>query len=200
MNRTFLTVLTLLGTLLLITACEQPKPRQDAAKAYYILCEGNFGSSNASLWGLNADLDSLSGPLHWDPNTNPLGDVGQSLYRHQDRLYIVLNNSHVIEVMTLSDDEPEPLFTIQLPGASPRYMAFHDDVGFISCWNLNAVLRMDLTRGEVVDTFDVGGLPEDIIWYEDRLWVGVTMDDLWQTENKVISWPSRLPWTRVRYR
>ncbi len=153
---------------------------------YFILCEGNFGSSNASLWSVDEDFTTTTGPIHWDPNTNPLGDVAQSLTVAGDKLYLVINNSHTIEVMDISKDGAVYDRTIDIPGASPRYLEIRDDKAYVSCWGLKGILVIDLTSDAFLDTIAVGGMPEDMEFDGQMLYVGLVMDPFWASNNKVL--------------
>ena len=147
----------------------------------YILCEGNFGSANSSLWAHNFSSNSSS-PIHWDENSNPLGDVGQSLTIHDDKLFIIMNNSHTVEIMDLGN-VAEYAHTINLPNASPRYMYAENNIGYISSWGLNAIIVMDLSLMELVDTIQVHGMPEHIINYQEYLFVSVPSKSDWSTND-----------------
>ena len=150
----------------------------------YILCEGNFGSANSSLWAHNFSSNSSS-PIHWDENSNPLGDVGQSLTIHDDKLFIIMNNSHTVEIMDLGN-VAEYSHTINLPNASPRYMYAENNIGYISSWGLNAIIVMDLSLMELVDTIQVHGMPEHIINYQEYLYVSVPSKSDWSTNDKIL--------------
>lgn len=152
----------------------------------FTLCEGNFGSANASLWSFGNSFGDISGPIHWDENSNPLGDVGQSLTIYNQTLFILMNNSHSIEVMNLSGDYPEYETTIDLPNASPRYMVTVDAKGYISSWNLNAVLVLDLNNMDVIDTIPIDGIPEYIVSYEAHLYVSVPNKSDWTSNDQIL--------------
>ena len=77
-----------------------------------------------------------------------------------------MNNSHTIEVMDLTE-EAQYLTTIDLPNASPRYLYAENNIGYISSWGLNAIIVMDLSLMELVDTIQVHGMPEHIINYQE---------------------------------
>ncbi len=143
------------------------------------LCEGNYGSSNASIWSFDDSFSGIVGPIHWDANSNPLGDVAQSLFIDDDKLYIVVNNSHSIEVMDVGSGDPVYERTITIPGTSPRYMTVLDGLGYVSCWNLQGILVIDLLTDSFLDTIPVSGLPEDILIVNNKLYVAITMDTDW---------------------
>ena len=57
----------------------------------FTLCEGNFGSANASLWSSDLSEGNMHETVHWEENSNPLGDVGQSMSIYLEKLYVVMN-------------------------------------------------------------------------------------------------------------
>ncbi len=150
----------------------------------YILCEGNYGSANSSLWAHNFSSNSGS-PIHWDENSNPLGDVGQSLTIHNDKLFIIMNNSHTIEVMNLVGGAQYSA-TLDLPNVGPRYMYAENNTGYLSSWGLNAVVVIDLSIMQIVDTIPINGMPEYIINYQDYLYVSVPSKSDWSTNDQII--------------
>lgn len=151
----------------------------------YILCEGNFNSANASLWQLS-DTNELIGPVHWDVDDNPLGDVGQNLKIHQDKLYIVMNNSNSLEVMALNGGATYER-TISLTYAGPRDIAFVDDHAYITCWYLPGILALDLNTWQIDDTIAINGLPDNIIADNGRLYTSIAMNIDWSAADKVIA-------------
>jgi len=157
------------------------------AGKYYVLCEGNFGQANASLWSIDESLQTIDGPLVWNASSNPLGDVGQSLTLYDHMLYIVLNGSHEVRVVDLESGESHRT-DIELPDASPRFMAIHRETGrgYISSWNLGALLVVDMESYALIDTIFVGGLPEQILIEDDELFVSVPMKSDWTAGNKVL--------------
>ena len=62
----------------------------------FIACEGNYGSSNGSIYMVNqfGEMDSI-------PN---LGDVVQSVEVHNDKLFVLVNNSHKLHVFNISSE------------------------------------------------------------------------------------------------
>ena len=114
----------------------------------FTLCEGNFGSANSSLWSSSLNGGNMHDIIHWDENSNPLGDIGQSMSIHETKLYLVMNNSHTIEVMNLAGGAYYES-TLQLPNSSPRYITFNEDKGYISSWNFNAILILNLNNMEI---------------------------------------------------
>jgi len=151
----------------------------------FTLCEGNFGSANSSLWSSSLNGGSIHTSIHWDENSNPLGDVGQSLNIYQEKLFVVMNNSHTIEIMNLSGGAYYDR-TINLPNSSPRYITFNDNKGYISSWNQNAILVLNLDEMEIIDTVAMNGMPEFMVKFEDHLFISIPNNSDWSTNNKVV--------------
>ncbi len=157
----------------------------ESTSTFFILCEGAFGAPNATLWTADESFEESTGPIYWDPNQNPLGDTGQSMGVYNDQLFIVLNNSHTIEVMDLSGDGATFNRSIWVENAGPRFIEFYGDRAFISCWNLNGILVMDLNTDAYLDTIDVGGKPEDLLIAGSYLYSAITLDDNWAPGDQV---------------
>lgn len=157
------------------------------AGKYYVLCEGNFGQANASLWSIDEAQQNLEGPLIWNTSNNPLGDVGQSLTLFDHTLYIVMNGSHEVRVVDLESSETHSA-DIEIPDASPRFMAVHREsgLGYISSWGLGGLLVVNLESNTVIDTLSLGALPEQIIIVEDEMFVSIPMGSDWSATNQVL--------------
>lgn len=151
----------------------------------FILCEGNFNTPNATLWSLSEDLSQIEGPIHWDPNVNPLGDTGQSLKIHNHKLYIVVNNSNTVEIMDLSAGVQYEN-TISVPGAGPRELEIVEHKGYLTCWYLHGILVLDIDSQAIIDTILTDGLPEDILYFNDRLYTSLNMNPDWSSANQVL--------------
>jgi len=67
---------------------------------YLILNEGAFGQGNASISTFNPAARELQNNVFASRNApRVLGDVLQSAIQHENRLYLVVNNSKKIEVV-----------------------------------------------------------------------------------------------------
>ncbi len=136
-----------------------------------VLMEGNFGASDAGLFSFNSDSVGFVAN-----SVNPLGDTGQSMNINNNELYVVVNGSNMIKVFDISDGAPVYDHEISLPNAGPRYIDFDEsDNAYISCWNTPGVLVYDLENEVIEDTLSVDGLPEDLIWDNNHLYVSQNM-------------------------
>ena len=151
----------------------------------YILCEGNYNSLNSSLWSLNSDFTNINGPIYWNQSNNPLGDTGQSLKIHNNKLYIVMNNSNTIEIADISNGFQYEA-SINIPNAGPRDIEIINNIAYVSCWYLNGILCINLDDYSFIDTLVCNGLPEDLLYYNDKLYSSITMNPDWSSSDKVI--------------
>ena len=159
---------------------------EDPTAYLFILCEGNFGAANASLWSVDLDdeaadinanvFESLSG-------TN-LGDVANAMYIYNDLLYIINNNSHSLEILGLGENITH-LASVNLSTSSPRYMAFGNDKGYITTW-YSGILVFDLNSNSISDTISINGMPEDIVYDNGNLYVSVPMHSDWSTNDDIL--------------
>ena len=157
------------------------------AGKYYVLCEGNFGQANASLWSIDESLQNIEGPLIWNASSNPLGDVGQSLTLHDHTLYVVMNGSHEIRIINLESGGTHS-GDIEIPDSNPRFMAIHREsgLGYISSWGVGGLLVVNLESHTLIDTILLGALPEQILIVEDEMFVSIAMKSDWSASNKVL--------------
>ncbi len=152
----------------------------------FVLCEGNFGQSNASLWMFNPEKSEVSGPIYQNQTGQPLGDIGQSMTVVEDRLFVVNNNSHSIEEFALGSEAVAHVKKIDLAGASPRHMAVHRGKAYITAWNVNGILVMNMNTYGIEDTIGVNGLPEMILVHDNYLYTSITMKSDWSSDNRVL--------------
>ncbi|MBQ0044533.1 MAG: YncE family protein [Bacteroidales bacterium] len=183
--------LAFISAIMLLCACVHEEPvirpvqtRIEGATAFdggfYLLNEGNMGSNKCTLdW-----FDGQSGI--YEKNIfgyrNPrvameLGDVGNDLKIHRERLYAVINCSNLVEVM----DAGTAAHIAGIPVPNCRYICFDDDFAYVSSYageilsgpadRLGCVVKIDLGKMEIVGRCEVGYQPEEMVISEGRLYV-----------------------------
>lgn len=94
-------------------------------KGVFVLNEGVYQSSNASLSFYDPEADTAASYLFYKANNAPIGDVAQSLAMAEGKLFIVVNNSNYIykvDANTLKCDVDHPFKLTDF--YSPREMHF----------------------------------------------------------------------------
>jgi len=111
---------------LALTSCVDDKPHPSdpgshlsEGRKVFIANEGSLGNGNASLSYYNIDKDSVFNQVYSNANQQAaLGDVFQSILQDADRLYLAINNSDRVTVISKKD------YTLigQIAIPKPRYM------------------------------------------------------------------------------
>ena len=157
----------------------------------FVLNEGGMGSNNASLDFLRlSDGNYITDAFK---KMNPavgagLGDVGNDIVVIGDEVWIVVNNSGIVEVVSAKDETE--IDAIQIP--TPRNIAFDDKYVYVTSWagayatgNYDAgyysvndyknpkgrVYRISLRNRAVETSVEVGYQPEGIACRDGKLYV-----------------------------
>ena len=153
-----------------------------AQEQIFVLCEGNFMSRNSSIWYLN-DNDNLV-----EYGENPIGDTGQSLKVYGNKLYVVINGSGIVESYDINESGELSLDqSLSTNYSGPREIEIYNNIGFITEWYTNAILKIDIETFEIIGSITVNGLPEDMVIEDEVLYVSIMLDSEWQNTNKIIS-------------
>lgn len=156
-----------------ILSCEKDNNGPDKrgyAKGAFISCEGSFNAGNGSVSWYDPDSSEVVNNLFSLVNGRPAGDVVQSFSVAGDYGVIVANNSHKIEVVDLETFESAATIT----GFSyPRYFVYSGNgIGYLSNGSSGGqVYKIDLARGEITDTIEVGQGPERMVILGNHLFV-----------------------------
>jgi len=122
--------LFLLGVIAaLLFSCKPDNPvnpnEYTVGSGVFVLNEGNFQFSNASLTFYDPVADTVANNLFYKVNNAPLGDVAESMAMADGKLYIVVNNSNLIykvDANTMACDTTKPFKLTDF--YSPREMHF----------------------------------------------------------------------------
>jgi hypothetical protein len=114
-----------------------------------------------------------------------LGDVGNDIAVHGDEVWMVINNSGIVEVVSAKDEIE--IATVTVP--TPRNIAFDNKYAYVTSWagayaNYGAdysitdysnpkgqVYRINLSTKKVEGSVEVGYQPEGIAAYNGKLYV-----------------------------
>lgn len=175
MKKRHLFLLALVAALLFSCKPEKPvNPKAlDLGHGVFVLNEGNFQFSNASISFYDLEADTVGHNLFYKVNDAPLGDVGQSLAMTNGMLYIVVNNSnHIykVDARTMVCDTTKPFKLGDF--YSPREMhfvapnkAYVTDIIGTGLWIVNP---QDMTHAGYIET---GKTTEKMVQVGNELYV-----------------------------
>ena len=166
--------------LLIIISCST-KDELVNTKWTFIACEGNYGSSNGSIYMINQFglVDSITG----------IGDVVQSVKVKDDKLFVIVNNSHKIIVYDISSDGiAPPGIHVSTNDSSPREMVIVNDKLYFTNWNSMDIKYLDLINYKVNQLVKIDGLPEDILHKNNKLYFTINMNENYSSSDKVLSY------------
>jgi len=185
-----------LAVLAAVVACKKNNPEEPGiqkvtvadfaseATKLFVLNEGGMGTNNASL-----DVLTFAEGSYKTNVFRNLGDVGNDIAVQGDEVWMVINNSGIVEVLTASDQEE--IAAIQVP--TPRNIAFDADYAYVTSWagayvtgsydeqfNYSVtdysnpkgqVYRINLKTKEVAGSVEVGYQPEGLAVSGGKLYV-----------------------------
>ena len=106
-----------------------------------------------------------------------MGDVGNDIQIYGDKLYAVINCSHLVEVMDVNTAKHYATINI----TNCRYIVFDKGYAYVSSYNgpvdinpdapIGTVLKVDTVSMQVVDTCVVGYQPDEMVIHNNKLYV-----------------------------
>lgn len=197
-------LLLLFCALVSVFACQKdPVPSKDAdligtkvdvsgipsgIQKVFVLNEGSMGSNNSTLDFLRiSDGNYITGAFN---EMNPaigagLGDTGNDIVVIGNEVWMAINNSGIVEVVSAKDETE--IAAIQVP--TPRNIAYDGTYAYVTSWagayaNYGAdysitdyknpkgqVYRINLKTKKVEGNVEVGYQPEGIACYKGKLYV-----------------------------
>ena len=175
MNKLFIILLLLVGC----SSNPIVDNTEQTTQWIFVANEGNFGASNGSISMINNN-----GEVY---HVEEVGDVVQSLEVYEDKLIVVVNNSHMIKIYDITEDGLRlPGIEISTDNSSPRELVVVDDKVYFTNWNTKDVKVLNLFNYNIESSISVDGLPESIVSDGSYLWVGIMMNEDYTSANSVV--------------
>lgn len=147
---------------------------------FFVLNEGNMGANKCTLDFMNYASDTYVRNIYAVQNPDvvmELGDTGNDIAVYGDRLYIVVNGSHKVEVLDALSARRIGKIDIN----SPRYMAFDGNYMYVTSYvggedGKGSVVKCDLGSLKVVGSVQTGVCPEEMVITEGKLYAANSSD------------------------
>ena len=165
----------LISCILGFAACTEPvvEPTGTYDNGIFTVNEGVWGQSSGTISYFNRNTKSTQDKIFQAANNRDLGEVVQSMFFYNNKVYIVVNNSNKIEVANASTFKEEA----QITGLKmPRYfLAVSATKGYVSEWGTDGLTGtisvLDLTTNSITNTIPVGAGPEALLLKDGKLYV-----------------------------
>ncbi len=173
--------------LLLLASCAKSTSdkKEGSGERILVVNQGGFNRGEGSMSLIQPETRTVTEDVFLQKNGRPLGDIAQSVTEFAGKLYIVVNNSHKVEVVASNDYRS--LGTIAIPNnASPRYMSItNNNKGYITTLYSNHVAVVDLSTLAVTDQIDVGAGSEGILISNDTAFVAKNLNADFSSANEI---------------
>lgn len=162
---------------LIFVSCKKNVPDPDDSGVAFsngllVLNEGLFQNNNAGLTFYSFQENEAYQNYYLSINSENLGDVGNDLKKYGGKIYIVLNNSNLVQV--LNAETGVLIQKIYLNngsvGRSPRSISFHQNKAYVCSFD-GTVAKIDTSSLHIETYLTVGRNPEDLCVSNGKLYV-----------------------------
>lgn len=179
--------LYILTAFLLLASCAKTTSdkKEGSGERILVVNQGGFNRGEATVSLIQPKTRTVTEDVFLAKNGRPLGDIAQSVTEFAGKLYIIVNNSHKVEVVASNDYRS--LGTIAIPNnASPRYMSVtNNNRGYITNLFSNNVTVIDLSTLTVIDQILVGAGTEGIVISNDTAFVAKNLNADFSSANEI---------------
>ena len=172
--------LLILASMFLYT-CENPTSSESSENTSWVFVanEGNYGASNGTV-----SMIDDQGNLY---ETESLGDVVQAVEVYEDKLIVLVNNSHMMKIFDITDEGLSmPGIEVSTENSSPREMVIVNNKVYFTNWNSQDVKIFNLFNYTFETSISINGLPEDIEYDGEYLWVTVPHSDFYFSTGNMV--------------
>lgn len=156
----------------LLASCHKDKEVQKSdtptaeRAGIYILNQGGIGHNNSTLTYYDYTSKQLVPDQFNVANNDKLGDTGNDMGIYGSKMFIVVNNSDLIDVVNYKNAKLIKKINLN----QPRSVVFYKSNAFITSYN-GTVSVIDTTSLTITNTITVGRTPEQIAISNNKLYV-----------------------------
>jgi hypothetical protein len=152
----------------LIGCSKKENPPIDNQNAVMIVNEGNFMWGNTSVSLYNKKEKTITKDIYQSENGVALGDVAQSIFQKDSLLFIVVNNTSKIEVISSATFKRK--WTINIPNSYPRHFcAVNDSIALVSELYANKLWVINYLNATVVSSVAMEGETGQIQYFDNKI-------------------------------
>lgn len=171
-------ILNLAAIIALWTGCNPkkenaPTPSGKFKEGFFILNEGNFNKGNASIDFYPTATGEMDTDIFKKVNQRPLGDVLQDFYIHEDKGFIIVNNSHKMEIVDINTFESKAVIeNLSLP----RCIRVANGKAYISetvdyTGSKGKISIINIENNTIIKSLTVGINPDKMLTLNNKLFL-----------------------------
>jgi hypothetical protein len=132
----------------------------------FIVCEGNYGAGNASLYSYNKLKDSVFGDLYKSSNGgNTMGDVFENMYRINGYYVLVVNNSNKLLVLDTANFKLIKTISIQQPR---EILSVSNSLAYVSSMYSNKLYLLNTSSFTLQGNFPLASINPEGMCLDDN--------------------------------
>lgn len=161
---------------MVLFSCKKDKPNpglvSELKNGMLVLCEGLFQQNNSTLSWINTLTDEVDTDFFTTQNDRMLGDTGNDMKLYGGKIYIVVNNSNTIEVLSKFTGKSIKQISMVngVVGKQPRSIAFYGSNAYVTCYD-GFVDVLDTASLTITQRIQVGANPEGLAISNGKLFV-----------------------------
>lgn len=174
-NRTILTASLIVLFIYSCSRFENDAPDPYAGKPFlkgngaFVINEGNFMAGNGSLSYFSNDSVRIFNNLFTSANGRPLGDIPYSMVIHDEKIYIIINNSGKIEIADLHD--MQSLGTIKELNSPRNMLVINQDKAYVTSLFSNDITIINLRTNKVSGKINIRRSSEAIVMLGNNAYI-----------------------------
>lgn len=163
---------------LFFIACEkdnpiEKEPEERIENALLILNQGSWEGNNSTVALYDLEKKSIDKDFFKTTNSRGLGDTGNDMIRYGEKIYVVVNASNTVEVISAKDGKSLKQINFKNDAGvakQPRFAVGHGGKVYVTSFD-NTVSRIDTTSLAIDGSVVVGRNPEGICAVGNKLYV-----------------------------
>lgn len=184
MKNVFLSIFLFIAVLCCSSCNDDPRtptPPTEVANRAYILNYGNFGGTKSNISLLDIDSAKISHQVYLQANGVGINSNVQSMFIHQDVLYLMSNNGDKIDII-----DPITWKALANPISegvtNNRYMVAQGNTAYVSCWGnvqdwskmeSSYILKLNLST-QTHESIPLPGGTEGLLLTNNHLYIGLS--------------------------
>lgn len=163
-----------MGGMALVSCDDSDEPKggdggDDVANYAYILCEGAWGSNNATISYYPLYEGGLVSDIYYEINKAKLGDLANDMIEYDDCVYVLLNGSKYVARLDANALE-KARYNFSAEEGTPRYMDADDGYLYVTQHG-GKVSKLNASTLKLEAEFKGGDNLEGIVAEDGRLYV-----------------------------